>query len=142
MDRLVISSPCTEPWEGMRGDDRTRHCRACRLDVHNVEAMTRDEVEHLLGTSAGRICARIYRRPDGTVLTKDCVPERGRVARRLQRMRVAMTAVLALVGLAGCRSAPQSTVTLGVVALPPDYGMEDAPVPVPEAQARQPVDKK
>ena len=127
LDSIVIASPCSEPWDGMRGDERLRRCAACRLDVHNIVAMKRADAEALFANADGRICARIYRRPDGTVLTEDCAPARNRVARSLRRMRVVLTSVLALFGLAGC--SPQSMVSTGVVAPPPswDIGPDDLP---------------
>ena len=81
LDRVVIAAPCDEPWEGMKGDDRVRHCARCRKDVYDVSAMTRDEAEALLRGADGRLCVQLFRRRDGTVLTKDCpvgVQERSR----------------------------------------------------------------
>ncbi|AKQ63720.1 hypothetical protein A176_000632 [Myxococcus hansupus] len=71
MDRLTIATPCEMRWDDMKGDARVRHCEACKLSVHNVSEMTTDEVETLL-QPGGRVCARLYRRPDGTVVTGDC----------------------------------------------------------------------
>jgi len=42
------------------------------LNVYNFAEMTRDEVRDLLARTEGRVCARLYRRADGTVLTRDC----------------------------------------------------------------------
>ncbi|ATB49518.1 hypothetical protein MYMAC_005163 [Corallococcus macrosporus DSM 14697] len=70
-ERLTLATPCEMRWEDMRGDARVRHCGACRLSVHNLAEMTTLEVEALL-QQGGRVCARLYRRPDGTVVTGDC----------------------------------------------------------------------
>lgn len=73
LDSIRIASPCTERWESMCGDDRRRHCAKCNLDVHNISALSRDEAEGVLAKlSEGRVCARFFRRTDGTILTKDC----------------------------------------------------------------------
>jgi hypothetical protein len=56
----------------MRGDDRVRFCDRCNLDVYNLAGMSRGEAETLVRRSAGRLCVRLYRRQDGTVLTRDC----------------------------------------------------------------------
>jgi hypothetical protein len=73
LDSIRIASPCTERWESMCGDDRRRHCARCDLDVHNISALTREEAEGVLANLAqGRVCARFFRRADGTILTKDC----------------------------------------------------------------------
>jgi hypothetical protein len=72
LDNLRIASPCTENWESMPGDARVRHCGSCSQNVYNLSEMTRDEAEALLRETAGNLCARYYRRHDGTVMTADC----------------------------------------------------------------------
>jgi hypothetical protein len=81
LEQIQISSPCTVPWNAMRGDHRVRFCRECRQNVFNVEAMTRAEAERLIADRDGRVCIRMLRRPDGTVVTADCWA-RLRAARR------------------------------------------------------------
>lgn len=56
----------------MTGDDRKRFCADCKLHVYNVAAMTLDEAEKLIVDSEGRACLQLFRRKDGTVMTKDC----------------------------------------------------------------------
>lgn len=57
----------------MSGDDHTRHCAACDRDVHDLSAMTREELSDFLeAPHQGRRCVRFFRRPDGTVMTSDC----------------------------------------------------------------------
>lgn len=87
IDRLRIASPCPTNWEGMSGDDRVRFCDLCGLNVYNIAEMSRADVEALIAKSEGRICGRLYRRSDGTVITKDCP-----VGLRAIRRRVAKTA--------------------------------------------------
>jgi hypothetical protein len=70
-ERLTIATPCDMRWEEMTGDARVRYCGACQLSVYNVSEMSTSEVEALL-QPGGRVCARLYRRPDGTVVTGDC----------------------------------------------------------------------
>ena len=72
LDAIEIPVPCKASWEGMKGDDRVRHCDLCRLNVYNLSGMARKEAEALLTGSKGRVCVRLYRRPDGTVLTRNC----------------------------------------------------------------------
>jgi len=79
LQNIRIASPCSVRWEDMKGDDRTRHCEQCNLFVHNIANLTTSEAEDLLrsainddGTSKERLCARIFRRADGTVITADC----------------------------------------------------------------------
>lgn len=72
LDRIVIASPCTASWAGMKGDERVRFCDSCKLNVYNLSAMSRDEAEQLVREKEGRLCVRFYQRRDGTVLTRDC----------------------------------------------------------------------
>lgn len=69
---MRVASPCSVGWETMTGDDRVRHCDSCRLNIYNTAEMTTKEIETLVQNHEGRLCIRLYRRADGTVLTKDC----------------------------------------------------------------------
>ncbi len=95
LDAIEVKSPCTMSWDGMSGDDRVRHCRACRLDVYDLSGMTRQEAESLIRARQGRLCARFHRRPDGTIVTRDC----GEVVGARRRWRLAASAVM-LLGMA------------------------------------------
>ena len=99
LDQIRIASPCTVPWSAMDGDERMRRCGECRLDVYNVSDMTRDEALELVRERQGRLCVRLYRRPDGTVLTRDCPVGlrawRWRVARRTAAAAALVTGLLA-----------------------------------------------
>jgi hypothetical protein len=88
LQKLQVASPCYERWDNMKGDDRMRHCASCKLNVYNVREMTTAEVEQLLQLSNGKVCMRLYRRWDGTVLTRDCPVG-------VQRARVRMAAAMA-----------------------------------------------
>lgn len=72
LNHLRIASPCPANWEGMKGDDRVRLCELCNLHVYNIAELTSTEAASLIANAEGRICARIYRRPDNTVITRDC----------------------------------------------------------------------
>lgn len=89
LSRIVIETPCRENWNSMSGDERRRHCQRCKKDVFNLSEMTEQEAVTLL--RAGRpVCMRLFRRPDGTVLTKEC----GVGLRRRWRARAFLSAVL------------------------------------------------
>jgi hypothetical protein len=72
LDRVEIAKPCPALWEGMAGDERVRHCNVCKLNVYNLSEMTRKEAEELIIEKEGNLCARVYRRADGTIITNDC----------------------------------------------------------------------
>lgn len=71
---INIASPCSQEWSAMTGNDKTRFCHACQLNVYNFTKMTKSEIAELLNreSCSARVCVSIYRRFDGTVLTKDC----------------------------------------------------------------------
>jgi hypothetical protein len=94
IDHLRVASPCPANWEQMSGDDRVRFCDLCNLHVYNISQMTRREAETLVTKTEGRLCARFFRRADGTVITKDCP-----VGLRAIRRRVAKVAGAALAAL-------------------------------------------
>jgi len=94
LENLRIAVPCPASWEGMAGGERVRHCTLCSLNVYNVAEMTRDEVRELLVRTEGRVCARLYRRADGTVLTRDCPKGLRAVRQRASRAASALIAAL------------------------------------------------
>ncbi len=94
-----IASPCSMRWEDMNGDGRTRHCEQCGLHVHDISNMSESEAEAFLRSAigAGRVCASLFRRADGTILTKDC-PIGLRAAReRAGRVLARAAAVIGLI---------------------------------------------
>ena len=99
LDQISVASPCTAPWEGMQGNDQVRFCGKCQKNVYNFSEMTRGEVEQLILANEGKLCGRLYRRPDGTLLTSDCPVGLWEVRARLVRAACGIAAtVLALVG--------------------------------------------
>jgi hypothetical protein len=91
---LRIAQPCPASWDGMAGDERVRHCTLCSLNVYNFTEMTRGEVRELLARTEGRVCARLYRRADGTVLTRDCPTGLRAMRQRASRAAAALVAAL------------------------------------------------
>jgi len=89
---LRVAAPCPVAWETMAGDDRVRHCTLCSLNVYNFAEMTRDEVRELIERSEGRVCGRLYRRADGTVLTRDCPSGLRAVRQRVTRWATSVIA--------------------------------------------------
>ena len=97
LNDLRIASPCTASWQDMTGSDQVRLCRQCNLHVYDISEMTRDETAALIANSEGRICARLHRRADGTVITRDCpVGLRALRKRVARRAGAALAAVLSL----------------------------------------------
>lgn len=74
LDRVKIAVPCPAKWEQMYAVDgnRVRFCSQCNLNVYNLSEMSQEQAEAILYKTEGRLCARIYRRSDGTILTQNC----------------------------------------------------------------------
>lgn len=72
VNNLRVASPCSVGWETMSGNERVRRCHSCELNIYNIAEMTSKEVESLIVNREDRVCIRLYKRADGTVLTKDC----------------------------------------------------------------------
>lgn len=95
LDNIKIASPCGANWNEMFGDERRRFCSLCELNVYNLSDMTQAEAESFLINSEGRVCLRIHRRKDGTVLTQNCPVGWQAVKRKVSRAATAVFALLA-----------------------------------------------
>lgn len=97
----LIAAPCDVPWSSMKGDDKTRHCGECNRSVHNLSAMSKDELQaflHAIVTAPENAllpCVSMYARQDGTVLLEDCP-----VGLRARRRKALLASTLGLGGLA------------------------------------------
>lgn len=97
INKLRVASPCSVPWESMTGDNQVRRCNSCELNIYNISEMTEREVKDLVANREERLCIRLYKRADGTVITKDCpVGLRKFYKRTAQFAGAALTAILAL----------------------------------------------
>jgi hypothetical protein len=97
LDRVSIAAPCPADWDQMPGTDQVRHCSQCNKNVYNLSAMTRREAEALLRETEGKLCARLYRRRDGTILTENCPAGLRAIGRRVSRVAgAAMSAIATL----------------------------------------------
>jgi len=94
LKNIKVASPCSASWEEMKGNDRQRFCGQCELNVYNLSAMTITEAESLILNTEGRLCARFYRRPDGTVITKDCPVGLKAVKKRLSKVWTAFASLM------------------------------------------------
>lgn len=133
LDAIEITSPCDVPWESLRGDERVRACGRCRKNVYNIEALTRIEALRLIRGREGRICVRLRRRPDGTVVTGDCWA-RLRAARR--RGLLPFVGMLFVVG--GIQVAAMVVGLRGFGTLVGGHRMGGAPVPMPAPPPKSP----
>ncbi len=94
VNNLRVATPCPKAWEDMVGDERVRFCDHCRLNVYNLSELTQKETQRLISSSEGKLCGRLYRRADGTVLTKDCPVGLQDLRKRISRKTAAIFATL------------------------------------------------
>jgi hypothetical protein len=116
LEMVQIANPCRVPWGTMAGDERVRFCERCQLNVYNLSAMTRREAEDFLRQREGRTCLRLFRRADGTVLTRDCSAVFRAAPRRLVRAARALFAgalFTLIVAMAALWLLEQGTTKLG-----------------------------
>lgn len=99
LDKVRIARPCPARWEEMAGDERVRFCGLCRKNVYNLSAMSREAAERLIEERQGQMCALLYRRADGTVLTSDCpVGARAFAARVARRIAASLAGLFLILG--------------------------------------------
>ncbi len=84
LSQVVIKSPCTMDWDSMEGDQRARFCSSCGKHVYNFAELTQQQAVDLLQATGNRLCGRVFRRPDGTILVADCGDNPGRTVRPFQ----------------------------------------------------------
>lgn len=94
LDNIKIESPCKANWNEMIGSERKRYCSDCKLNVYNLSDMTQTEAENFLINSEGRVCLRVFRRNDGTVLTKNCPIGLHNLKRKVSQRAAAVFAVV------------------------------------------------
>jgi ankyrin repeat protein len=58
-----VTSPCSQDWNEMKGNDKVRFCEHCALEVNNISAMTRKAAMKMVRESEGRICVRYVKNP-------------------------------------------------------------------------------
>lgn len=95
LDNIKIASPCGANWNEMRGDERRRYCAMCKLNVYNLSDMSQREAESFLINSEGRVCLRVFRRTDGSLITKDCPVGWAKIKRKVSRLGVAAFSLIA-----------------------------------------------
>jgi hypothetical protein len=131
--QVKIAAPCSVKWETMPGGERVRSCSQCSHKVYNLSAMSGDEAAKLIREAEGRVCVRLYRRADGSVMTRDCPTglraARQRVTRAVTVSFASMFSIIGLFSLAE-RLRAKPVLTMGAVAASPQPLSTPAPVPM------------
>ena len=128
LKRVYISAPCDADWDTMTGDDRRRFCGSCKMNVYNISAMSTEEAVKLISSSEDRVCLRLYRRKDGTIITDNCPVG----LRRLRiRVRALVAAVVGTLLYVGAINSAQAQGLVGTPSLTPLQGQCNAlPEPI------------
>jgi hypothetical protein len=129
LDRITIPTPCRADWDSMQGDERSRFCSRCEKHVYNLTAMTAQESVALIREKEGKLCARFFRRPDGTVVTANCTPA---APRKLSPWQVSLRSV---VGIVTC-----CATAMGIGRLIPKEWLDPPPKPAASALPVGPCD--
>jgi hypothetical protein len=128
---IEVDRPCPADWSAMAAvdGDRVRFCKHCEHAVYDLSALTRPEAEALVAAHAGdRLCVRLYKRGDGTVVTADCGGRwRAAAGRWAARWGGWVGVILAATSAAfGCDDRPPRATTVdtprvltGMIAAPP-----------------------
>ncbi|MEZ4538130.1 MAG: hypothetical protein R3D26_24485 [Cyanobacteriota/Melainabacteria group bacterium] len=98
--------------------ERIRHCGQCALNVYDVSKLTTREAADLIRNKEGRLCMRLYRRADGTIITDNCPVGLRKIRDRLKLTTVAVLAIFVILGFMDSAQAQ------GLVGAPvdPRYG--------------------
>jgi hypothetical protein len=113
LNNVTIPSPCNADWNQMIGNDQVRFCEHCKLDVHNLSQMTRNQAERLVARANGRLCARYHYDPAGRPITLPVSQKLHRLGRRVSRIAAgAFTATLSVSSAVAQQSVSSQSVSL------------------------------
>jgi hypothetical protein len=121
LDTLRVTSPCSEGWERMTGDDRVRHCEQCDKNVFDLSRFSRDEAEGVVRAFRGELCIRLTRRPDGSIVTREAEIPAAPVSAPIRLRRAGPVAGVALglvLGVSGTAYAQETIENEPVSAKP------------------------
>src|SRR5262245_55470479 len=127
LDQLQVISPCSTDWDQMSGDEKKRFCVECDKFVYDFSQMTRRQVEAIVSIHQGRMCARITRRPGGSLLTLETPPAHPVVARRASP--VVNATLAAILGLSVPATALHADVSAAQIVVRSDADSNGARTP-------------
>ena len=110
VSQWTIQSPCKMDWDLMTGDDQVRFCDHCQKNVYNITQMSQQETVDLVNENEGRICVRMFRRADGTIVTSQCPPlrEHSEISTSRNHLQFSLSMLLVLLTASAglCAAAP------------------------------------
>ncbi|MBC8104150.1 MAG: hypothetical protein H7Z41_16370 [Cytophagales bacterium] len=112
--QIQIAAPCSAKWADMPGGEKVRSCSQCSRKVYNLSAMSSIEAANLIREAEGRVCVRLYRRADGSVMTRDCPTGLRAVRQRTARaLSVSLASIFSILGLFSLAERFRSAATTG-----------------------------
>jgi hypothetical protein len=144
LDNLKIASPCSANWDEMIGNERVKFCGECKLNVYNLSGMTKQDAENLLISSEGRVCVRMYKRADGSVITQDCPVGLAKIKERTKILVTAMASLIfTFLGAIGLQTVFSKSSNLGFkvpfVTPTPERLMGAIAAPTPKKKKTKPT---
>jgi hypothetical protein len=115
--RMHNAAPCAVPWASLDGDERVRFCGQCKKNVYNISEMSEREAGDLIREKEGQLCARFYRRSDGTIMTENCPVGLRRIRNLIRTVALAVLTPLVWIAFIGPADAQ------GLVGAPVDGGI-------------------
>lgn len=102
LQQIKIEAPCPKDWEQMEGTDARRFCDHCQMQVHNFSELHPEEIQAVM-ISGERVCARMTRRSDGSLVTKSTQTVDQPMTRRgwLEKLSTVATAAMGIL-MIGC----------------------------------------
>ena len=64
IEKVQVTSPCSESWGEMAGNDVVRFCSHCAKNVNNLSAMTPRQASKLVRKSGGNLCITYKKQPE------------------------------------------------------------------------------
>ena len=71
LPQVHINTPCRADWDSMAGDAQKRFCGSCQKHVHDLSQLDTESASKLLAKCDQKVCVRVRRNADGSVVTKD-----------------------------------------------------------------------
>lgn len=129
LETINLAFSCPMDWDKMTGDNQTRYCPECKLSVYNISSLSSIEATKLINSNENELCIKLYRRADGTVLTKDCSVGIKVIKKKITtNIVVASLAVLLSIGNANAQTPSQLPQTPQSSQLPQFPQKEDLKV--------------
>lgn len=101
IQNMRIAAPCSMDWNSMTytEDGRIRFCGQCKLNVYSLSEMSTKEAASLIREKEGKLCMRLYRRRDGTVITDNCPVGLRKMRDKARRLIAVAIATFAWLGV-------------------------------------------